>query len=390
MNNFVYNLTTKVFFGKGQISNLPSEIKKYGKKVLFLYGKSSIKKTGLYDEVVKLLNDGGIEFLELSGVDPNPRLSTVKEGSRLCREHDLDFILAVGGGSTIDCAKAIAIDRFYEGDTWVDLYRQGKVDTIKKALPLGSILTLAATGSEMNKNTVITNEETEEKYGLGTEIVKPKFSILDPVYTFTVPKHQTAAGCADILSHLFEQYFSPIKKAYVSARIAEAIMKTVIEYAPIALKEPDNYEARANLMWAGTVALNGTASAGKPGDWSVHGIEHELSAKYDITHGVGLAILTPRWMEYVMNDDNVFRLADYARNVWDVREEDDYKAAEYGIAKTKDFFLSLDIPMTLPEVGINEDRLEEMAKAATKSGKIGAMKKMDWEDVYNIYKMCLK
>ena len=389
MNNFVYNLSTKIFFGKGEISKLPSEIRKYGKKVLFLYGKSSIKKMGLYDEVVNLLNDSNIEFVELSGVDPNPRLSTVKEGSRLCREHDVDFILAVGGGSTIDCAKAIAVDRFYEGDTWTDLYIEKKGDTIKKVLPLGSILTLAATGSEMNKNSVITNEETEEKYGFGSELLKPKFSILDPSYTFTVPKHQTAAGCADILSHLFEQYFSPIKKGYISARIGEAVMKTVIEYAPVAIEEPDNYEARANLMWAGTVALNGTASAGKPGEWSVHPMEHELSAKYDITHGVGLAILTPRWMEYVMNDENVFRLADYARNVWDIQEDDDYKAAKKGISKTTEFFLALGIPMTLPEVGINEERLEEMAKDTVKIRKIGAMQNLEWEDVCNIYKMCL-
>lgn len=389
MNNFIYDLSTKIYFGKGQIENLPTEIKKHGTKVLFLYGKNSIKKIGLYDEAIKLLNENNIEFVELAGVDPNPRLSTVKEGSRLCRENNLDFILAIGGGSTIDCAKAIAVDVFYEGDTWNDLYKFGKIDTIKKVLPVGSILTLAATGSEMNRNTVISNEETEEKYGLGCDLLKPKFSILDPTYTFSVPKNQTAAGCADILSHLFEQYFNPIKKGFVSARIGEAIMKTVIEYAPIALKEPDNYEARANLMWAGTVALNGTASAGKPGDWSVHGMEHELSAKYDITHGVGLAILTPRWMEYVMNDENVYRLADYARNVWGSREEDDKAAAKEGIAKTKDFFLSLGIPMTLKEVGINEDRLAEMAKKATEFYKIGAMKNMDWQDVYNIYKMSL-
>lgn len=389
MNNFIYDLSTKIYFGKEQIENLPTEIKKHGTKVLFLYGKNSIKKIGLYDEAIKLLNENNIEFVELAGVDPNPRLSTVKEGSRLCRENNLDFILAIGGGSTIDCAKAIAVDVFYEGDTWDDLYKFGKIDTIKKVLPVGSILTLAATGSEMNRNTVISNEETEEKYGLGCDLLKPKFSILDPTYTFSVPKNQTAAGCADILSHLFEQYFNPIKKGFVSARIGEAIMKTVIEYAPIALEEPDNYEARANLMWAGTVALNGTASAGKPGDWSVHGMEHELSAKYDITHGVGLAILTPRWMEYVMNDENVYRLADYARNVWESREEDDKAAAKEGIAKTKDFFLSLGIPMTLKEVGINEDRLAEMAKKATEFYKIGAMKNMDWQDVYNIYKMSL-
>ena len=211
MNNFIYDLSTKIYFGKGQIANLPTEIKKHGTKVLFLYGKNSIKKIGLYDEAIKLLNENNIEFVELAGVDPNPRLSTVKEGSRLCRENNLDFILAIGGGSTIDCAKAIAVDVFYEGDTWNDLYKFGKVDTIKKVLPVGSILTLAATGSEMNRNTVISNEETEEKYGLGCDLLKPKFSILDPTYTFSVPKNQTAAGCADILSHLFEQYFNPIK-----------------------------------------------------------------------------------------------------------------------------------------------------------------------------------
>lgn len=389
MKNFIYNIKTKIFFGDGQIKHLPSETLKYGKKVLLLYGKNSIKKMGLYDEVMKLYNEAGIEVIELSGVNPNPRLSTVLEGKKLCQEHNIELILAAGGGSVIDCAKAIAVAAKNDLDIWKDVYVEYNMSKVKDAIPIATILTLAATGTEMNANSVISNHETEEKYGTAHRLMKPKFSILDPKYTFSVSSYQTAAGSADILSHLFEQYFTPDKEGFLQARMAEAIMKTVIEYAPIAVENPDNYEARANLMWSSTMALNSTISSGQNGDWSVHAMEHELSAKYDITHGVGLAILTPRWMEYVLTEENVHRFVDYGKNVWGIEGEDEFSIAREAISNTHEFFLELNIPITLREVGIDESRLDEMAKASVRGGSIGAMRKLGPEDVLKIFKASL-
>ncbi|MGL4651949.1 iron-containing alcohol dehydrogenase [Cetobacterium sp.] len=390
MQNFIYDIPTRILFGEGQVSNVGKEVKKHASRVLLLYGKNSIKKNGLYDEVITRLKAENIEIVELSGVDPNPRIETVREGADLCRKHHLELVLAVGGGSTIDCAKGIAAQTKYHGDIWKDLCVDKKNHLLTSALPVASILTLAATGSEMNGNSVLSNPDEDLKQGFGSYILRPVFSILDPVYTFTVNKYQTAAGVVDIMSHIFEQYFSPDKKGYLQARIMEGLLKTVIHYGPIAYEKPDDYEARANIMWASSLSLNGLTSAGKEStDWATHQIEHELSAKYDITHGVGLGILTPYWMEYVLSEENVHRFVDYANNVWGIFGDDDFDVAKKVIRKTREFFNSLDVPSTLAEVDIDSSKLEAMAAVATRLGPIGTMKKLEFKDVLEILNMAL-
>lgn len=387
MLNFNYNIPTQVFFGKNQIEVLGHEIKKYGSRILLTYGGGSIKRTGIYDKVVQILKDNHISYWELSGIEPNPRITSVREGINICRENNIDFILAVGGGSTIDCSKVIGAGFYYQGDPW-DLV-SGK-SRIENVLPIGTILTLAATGSEMDAGAVISNLETDEKLGCGHPKMFPKFSILDPTYTFTVPPKQTAAGTADIMSHIFEIYFNKTEGAYLQNRMAEALLKTCIKYGPIAYKEPENYEARANLMWSSSLAINGLLTYGKESNWSVHGMEHELSAFYDITHGVGLAILTPNWMKYVLDDSTVDYFVDYGVNVWGLdKGKDKYSIANAAIDKTREFFNLLQIPATLRDVGINEEKLETMAKAAVRMGDLGNFKPLKAEDVFAIYKASL-
>ncbi|WP_425801418.1 iron-containing alcohol dehydrogenase [Desulfitobacterium sp. Sab5] len=388
MQSFTYSIPTKIFFGKDQVNVLAEQIREFGgSRVLLVYGGGSIKRIGLYDTVTKILQSNNIPFFELAGIDPNPRIETVRQGIQLCHEHKLDFILAVGGGSSIDCSKVISAGYYYENDPW-DLMI-GKVKA-SQGLPLGTILTLAATGSEMDFFAVISNLETHQKIGLGDPVMFPKFSILDPTYTYSVPHNQTAAGTADIMSHTFENYFSSEKGAYLQSRLAEGILQTCIKYAPIAMRDPENYEARANLMWASSLAINGLLSLGKERKWTCHPMEHELSAYYDITHGVGLAILTPHWMEYVLNDSTAADFKDYGVNVWRLNSEDDsYKTAHLAIEKTKEFFTSLGLPSKLHEVGIGEENLLVMAQAVTKNGPIGEFRHLNTEDVYNIYKAAL-
>lgn len=387
MLNFNYSIPTKVFFGKDQIQVLGGQIKEYGSKVLLVYGGGSIKKNGLYDQAVKILQANNLPYWELSGIDPNPRITSVRKGLDICRTNNIDFILAIGGGSTIDCAKLIAAGYYYASDPWDLMIGKGKIE---RALPIGTILTLAATGSEMDPIGVISNPETNQKIGMGHPSMAPKFSILDPTYTFTVSPAQTAAGTADIMSHTFESYFSNTKGAYLQNRMAEAILKTCIHYGPIALKEPNNYEARANLMWASSLAINGLLTYGKERKWSCHAMEHELSAYYDITHGVGLAILTPYWMEYVLEERTVQAFADYGVNVWGLSPEDDpYTVARQAITKTKEFFISLGLPTTLQEVNIGDEKLALMAAAATRKGPLGEFRPIDTQDVLQIYKAAL-
>lgn len=386
MENFRYHVDTEILFGKGQVENLPNVLKRFGKRVLLTYGGGSIKKIGLYDKVKRLLKD--FEVYELGGIEPNPRLESVNTGRELCREKGIDVILAVGGGSTIDCSKAIAAATFYKGDPWDLVINPSK---ITKALPICTILTLSATGSEMDGGAVITNLKTKEKKGLMNELVRPKVSILDPENTFTVSAIQTAAGAADILSHLFEFYFNK-KGAFISNGISEVLMKAVFKYAPIALREPDNYEARAQLMWASSLALNGICIIGRPFvAASCHAMEHELSAYYDITHGIGLAILTPKWMRYVLNSSTVNMFAEYAVNVWNIDASlDKYKVANMGIDLTEKFLRNLEIPMTLSELNIGEEHFEEMAEHAVQLANLSnAVVPLNKDDVVNIYKMCL-
>lgn len=386
MENFVFHAPTEIYFGKGQIENVSKILGNYGKNVLLTYGGGSIKKNGLYDKVYELLKDFNI--VELGGVEPNPRIGTVRKGIELCRENNIDVILAVGGGSTIDCSKVVAAGYYYEGDAW-DLVKDST--KITNALPLVTVLTLAATGSEMNKGAVISNPETNEKLGTTAKSMAPRASILDPEYTYTLPTIQTAAGTADIMSHVLENYFQAIETAYLQDKISEGILKTCIRYCPIALKEPSNYEARANLMWASSLALNGLCGSGKSGSWSCHPIEHELSAFYDITHGVGLAIVTPRWMRYILSEKTVDKFVDYAVNVWNLElEEDKFSLANKAIDKTERFFAECGIPMNLGKLGIDDSLLEKMSHAVVVHRDLrNAYVPLTEEDVLNILKMCL-
>lgn len=381
MLNFDYLIPTEIIFGKDQINKLKSRIKNYN-RILLAWGGGSIKRIGVYGKVIDALKDK--TYFELSGIKPNPRLSSVKKGILICKESNVDLILAVGGGSVIDCSKAIAAGICYPGDVW-DLFM--KKATIEKALPIATVLTLAASASEMNASAVINNEETQQKFAITSKHLRPKFSICDPTYTMTVPKMHTAAGIVDIMSHVFEQYFDSTKGSYLQDRLAEGILKTCIKYGPIALEDPNDYEARANIMWAGSLALNGLLLSGKIGDFATHKIAHTVSAKYDLTHGVVLAILFPNWMRYVMNE-NIDKFVEYANNVWDVPKVGDKKdIANLGIQKTIEFFFSLEMPEKFSELNINDEKFEEMAIKAVHSGEIGTFKKLKKEDVLKILKL---
>ena len=386
MENFVFHAPTQIYFGKGEIENLPNILKKYGKNVLLAYGGGSIKKNGIYDKVCELLKDFNIS--ELSGIEPNPRIGTVRKGIEICRENNIDVILAVGGGSTIDCSKAIGAGVFYEGDAW-DLVKEPQ--KIGKVLPIVTVLTIAATGSEMNKTAVISNPETNEKLATKAKKMAPRASILDPEYTYTLPAIQTAAGTADIMSHVIENYFKR-ESAYLQDQISEGILKTCIKYCKTALQNPTDYEARSNLMWASSLALNGLCGRGKDDEvWSCHPIEHELSAFYDITHGVGLAILTPRWMRYILSEKTVDKFVDYAVNVWNFEKSDDkFVLANKAIDATEKFFADCGIPMNLGKLGIDDSLLEKMSHAVIKHRSLeNAYVPLTEEDVLNIFKMCL-
>lgn len=388
MNNFDYNIGTEIFFGRGQLEKLPAAIKKYADKVLLVYGGGSIKRIGLYERLTLLLKENGIEYVELAGVEPNPRVTTVNKGAALCREHGVQAVLAVGGGSTIDCAKVVAAATFYQGDAW-DLVM--KKEPVTEVLPVFSVLTLAATGSEMDPTAVITNWETNDKQGVSHPAMRPKASVLDPEYTYTVPANQTAAGTADIMSHIMENYFSRVTTGFVQDRLAEGLLRTCIQYGKVAVQEPDHYEARANLMWASSLAINGLISLGKSCPWSVHSMEHQLSAYYDITHGVGLAILTPAWMRYVLCDETLDKFAAFGVNVWGIDKDlPKEQIAEQAIQMTQDYFVQdLHIPATLHEVGIGEENLQVMAQKAATPALQQAFRPLDTQDVLRIYKACL-
>lgn len=383
MYNFAFHVPTTIHFGKGQISHL-ADLAAYGKKVLLCYGGGSIKRNGIYDQATKILSDAGLEVFELSGVEPNPRIQTVRHGVDLCRKEYIDMVLAIGGGSTIDCAKVVAAGAKYDGDA-CDLVIHPEL--IKAALPIFSVLTLAATGSEMDAFAVISDMTKNEKWGTAAECLKPTMSVLDPTYTFSVPARQTAAGTADMMSHTFENYFSMDDGAYVQKRMAEALLKTMIHYGPIALEKPDDYDARANLMWAASHAINGLVGEGCAPAWCVHPMEHELSAFYDITHGEGLAILTPAWMEHVLSEKTEKQFATYGRNVWGLTGTDDAPVAREAIARTRQFFTeTMHMPATLHEVGItDEEHFDVMAQKAADGSK-GSFVPLTKEDIVEIYR----
>jgi alcohol dehydrogenase YqhD (iron-dependent ADH family) len=364
LNNFHFHTPTEIFFGQGQIEKLGDTLIKHGAtRVFIIYGSPRIKGNGLFDQVVEQLKSHSLPFTELGGIKPNPRIDSVREGIRLARDFEADFLLPVGGGSTIDAAKAMAAGFFYPGDPW-DILQGKEGAAVKQALPLASVLTIAATGTEMNGNAVISNLESVEKLGLSSPLIVPRFSILDPMYTATLPADQTAAGVADIMSHIWEQYFSPTEHTEVQDRLSEALLLTCKEWGPVAVAEPENYHARSNILWASTLALNGLLSAGRSGDWATHMIEHALSAVTDLTHGAGLAILFPHWMSFVLEEKNSQRFVQLATRVWgvDPQGKSMMDVARQGIAATRDFLSSLGLPSTLREVGVQEEDLDLMAQ----------------------------
>lgn len=358
MRNFDYHTPTRLIFGKDAVAKLPEVIGSIGKKILLTYGGGSIKKIGLYDKIKELLKD--FEIIELSGIQPNPKYDpSVLEGVRLCKEHNIEVILAVGGGSVLDCSKAIAGGAKYDGDPW-DLITY-KAPT-KAALPIVDIITLSATGSEYDCGGVISRTETNDKTAYMNANLFPVCSFLDPTYTFTVSKKQTAAGCADAMNHIMEQYFAE-DTTLLNDGFCESGLRSLMTNAKACLADPEDYRARAEMMFACTLGCNGIYALGNsPSGWPLHAIEHALSAYYDITHGVGLAIITPRWMKYILSDRTVDRFVKYGINVFGIDSNlDKYEIANKAIDMTYAFFEEIGIPMHLRDVGIDEKRIGEMA-----------------------------
>lgn len=387
MENFAFQCATKLIFGKDTEKQVGAEVKNFSKKILLVhYGDEFIRKSGILGSVTDSLKDAGVEYIELSDIKPNPLLGRVYEGIKICRENKIDFILAVGGGSVIDTAKAIAAGIPFDGDVW-DLFT-GKA-VFNEAVPTGCILTIPATGSEASIGAVITNEKTGYKLDIVHDCLRPRFAILNPELTLTLPKWQTFCGIADIMSHVFERYFTNVTNVDLTDRLCEATLKTVIRNARILLKDPDNYAARAEIMLSSTIAHNDVVSTGRIGDWGSHKIGHEISAMYDTTHGASLAIVLPSWMRYVYKVD-VNRFVQFAMRVWDVEYDMEYPemTALEGIKRMEGFFREIGLPVTLKEINVDDDsKLEVMAAKATERWPAGNFKKLYKDDVVNILKM---
>lgn len=385
MENFVFSNPTRVIFGKGQISRLGKEIKPYGNRILLVYGGGSIKKNGIYDQVMEKLEEIEATIFELSGVEPNPRLSTIHKGIEICKKEAIDFILAVGGGSVLDASKAIAIGAKYDGDVWDIITKKARGNA---ALPLGTILTHAATGSEINGSSVVTNWELKQKIGWGSVLTYPKFSILDPTYTISVPKEQTVFGIVDMMCHVMETYFGETENVPLHDRFCEGILLTVIETAPKLIQDLTNYNLRETIMYSASMALYGPTRMGNPGDWATHEIEHVLSAVYDIPHGAGLAILYPHWLTYSANIDpkKHVQLATRVFGV-DPTSKTDKEIALEGIDKLKAFWQQLGAPTSLKDYDIDDEKFVEMAELACANGEIGGYVKLNKEAVIEILNM---
>lgn len=385
MENFTFRNRTKIIFGKDTHVEVGKEVKEYGTKILLHYGGGSIKQTGLYEEVIASLQAEGIDYVELSGVEPNPTLQLVQTGIDLCQQHQVDFILAVGGGSVVDSAKAIAAGVLYDGDVW-DFFTNKAMLT--EALPIGVVLTIAASGSEASSGSVITNEDGFHKRSCEGEVLQPAFSILNPALTSTLSIYQTMCGVVDIMSHVLERYFTKVKHVDLTDRLCEATLKTVINHARILLETPDDYESRAEIMWAGTLAHNDLLNTGRIGDWATHMIEHEVSGIYDVTHAAGLAAIFPSWMRYVM-DENIDKFVQFAIRVWDVDSDLGHKKAIAleGVKRLEDFFTEIGLVTSLSELDVPNDRFEEMAEKSVSFGGIGNFKRLNKEDVLQILEM---
>ncbi len=391
INDFIYDIPVRLYFGKEQMKHLGTELKKYGKKVLLVYGGGSIKRMGLYDRVVEEIKTTGLELCELSGVEPNPRVDSVRKGSELCKAEGVDVVLAVGGGSVMDCAKWIAAGAKADFDPW-DFF--SKWAPVKDALPLITVPTVAATGSEMDAGGVISNPDTLDKIGRGDALLLPKAAFEDPTNTFTCSAYQTACGSADIISHIIEVYFNMNQDFDMLDSFMEGMMRSVIKYTPVAIEQPDDYKARAELFYASTWAINGFVNGSKQLDWSCHPIEHEISAIYDITHGLGLAILTPRWMRYCLSDATVSKYVQFAENVFEIRSEglSDMEIAIKGIDALEEFFFEISkLSSSLSEIDIDDTHFDVMAAKSVggENGILQGFVPLKKQDVLEILHMCL-
>ena len=389
MQNFVFYNPTKLVFGQNtqsQVGNLIQE--NNGTRVLIIYGGGSVKKSGLLTQVKESLKKANIYNIELGGVVPNPRWNMVEEGVHIARENKIDFVLGVGGGSVIDTVKAICMQAVYDGNAWTDFYRAGK--TADKALPCGNILTIAAAGSESSPNSVITHEIEKFKIGAYSPAIIPKFAILNPELLYTVSKYQIGCGASDILAHLMERYFTNEKNVDLTDRLIEATAKTLINFAPLVIQNPKDYNAQAELMLTGTIAHNGILDLGRIGDWASHGIEHQLSLFYDIAHGAGLAIVFPAWMKYVYKHD-IARFAQFFQNVFGINyslTNLDLIVTE-GIKRLEAFYTSIGMPTRLSQIDIKDDKIAEMAQKAVDSKRVGNFVQLSSKDVEKIYKLAL-
>ena len=391
MNNFTFYSPTYFVFGKDEENNAGKYVKRFGgSKVLIHFGGGSAERSGLLNRIRASLTGEGIAFVELGGVRPNPRSGLVYQGIELCRREKVDFVLAVGGGSSIDSAKAIALGALYDGDFW-DFY-QGK--PVTQALPVGVVLTIAAAGSEGSGDSVITHENGMFKRATGGEAMRPKFSVLNPALTQTLPAYQTACGATDIIAHLYERYFTNTRDVETTDRVIEGLMLAMIHETPRAIADPDDYQARANIMWAGMLAHNDCCGVGREQDWSSHTIEHELSATYDCAHGAGLAVIFPAWMKYTMKHD-VMRFAQVAVRVWGRQMDFQHpeRTALAGIEAFESFLKSIGMPTRFADLGAREEDIPAMAHVAcygdVRDGAFGSFVKLNEEDVNAIYRLAL-
>ncbi|AKG34635.1 iron-containing alcohol dehydrogenase [Paenibacillus durus] len=388
MNPFKFNNPTKILFGRGQVEEIKNEIPSFGRRVLLLYGGGSIKKNGLYDQVIKALSEiTDVYITELSGVEPNPRLTTVKKGIDLIKANNLDFILAIGGGSVIDCAKAISVGVYYEGDVWDIVTNKA---TATKAVPFGTVLTISATGSEVNSGAVITNWEEKDKRFFVSDLTFPKFSVLDPENTFSVPKNQTVYGMVDIMSHVFEQYFHSSSNAPLQERFGESILQTTMEVAPKLINDLGNYDYREVIMLNASLALNGILAMGVETDWATHAIEHAVSAVHDIPHGGGLAILFPNWMEFVAakRPEKVAQLGIRVFGI-DAAGKNDSDVAAETIQKLREFWTLLGAPEKLSDYGIDDKEIGIMLERAMVAETLGSYVPLNKNDVETILRKSL-
>jgi alcohol dehydrogenase YqhD (iron-dependent ADH family) len=387
MNNFEFYNPTRIIFGKGNQKKAGKYVKKYSSNILLHYGKESIKKNGLYDEIISSLKEAGVTYTELGGVQPNPRISLVREGVKICKDKNIDFILAAGGGSVIDSAKAISLGIKYDGDVW-DFYTRKALP--KYSVPIGVILTIPAAGSESSPNTVISNEEESMKLAVNFPNLRPVFSILNPAFCLTLPKEQLSYGVCDMTAHIFERYFTQTKFTELSDNLCEGTLKTIINNAYKLLNDFNDYNAWAEIMLAGNVAHNGFLGMGRKEDWASHGIEHAISAVYDIPHGAGLSIVFPAWMKYVYKQ-NISLFVQFAVNVWGVSGSlrNSEETALKGIEATEKFFKDLNLPTKLGDLNIKEKDIENMARKATVFGPLGSFRELNTADVIEIYKLAL-